>query len=254
MRMLRSFFIALSIYSQIPVPQFAWKEEDMKYSLCFFPLVGAIIGGFEALWYAVSQHLAVSNLCYAAIATAIPLAISGGFHVDGYMDTMDALHSYQPREKKLEILKDPHIGAFAVIMLAFYYLVDLAMFAEVRQWEGILTAGAGFLVARAFSALAVVTFPSAKADGMLVTFQSSAQKAVVLVSVLVEILVAYGTILWMQVGYGLALMGTSLLSFGYYYYKSKKEFGGITGDLAGFFVTMCELMVLTGAVLVGVLY
>ena len=40
--------------------------------------------------------------------------------MDGYMDTMDAFHSYQPKERKLEILKDSHIRAFAVIMLAVY--------------------------------------------------------------------------------------------------------------------------------------
>ena len=45
-----------------------------------------------------------------------------GFHVDGFMDTMDALHSYQPRERKLEILKDSHIGAFSVIKLAEFGL------------------------------------------------------------------------------------------------------------------------------------
>ena len=46
------------------------------------------------------------------------MAVTGGFHIDGFMDTMDAFHSYKPREEKLAILKDSHIGAFAVIMLA----------------------------------------------------------------------------------------------------------------------------------------
>ena len=44
MSVIKSFFIAFSIYSKIPVPQFAWKEEDMRYTLCFFPWVGAVIG------------------------------------------------------------------------------------------------------------------------------------------------------------------------------------------------------------------
>ena len=37
--------IALSMYSKIPVPQAEWNERNMRYALCFFPLVGAIIGG-----------------------------------------------------------------------------------------------------------------------------------------------------------------------------------------------------------------
>ena len=44
MRIIKSFFIAFSMYSKIPMPQFQWKDEDMRYALCFFPWVGAVIG------------------------------------------------------------------------------------------------------------------------------------------------------------------------------------------------------------------
>ena len=53
--------------------------------------------------------------------------------MDGYMDTMDAFHSYQPKERKLEILKDSHIGAFAVIMLAVYGLIYMGAFSEITD-------------------------------------------------------------------------------------------------------------------------
>ena len=89
----------------------------------FFPWIGGVIGLFFYGWTVLCEKLAIGNVCYALIAAAIPLMISGGFHVDGYMDTMDAFHSYQSREKKLEILKDSHIGAFAAIMLALYYMI-----------------------------------------------------------------------------------------------------------------------------------
>ena len=63
----------------------------------------------------------------------IPILITGGFHIDGFMDTQDAINSYKPREKKLEILKDPHIGAFAVISLLAYSIFwagAMALFQE----------------------------------------------------------------------------------------------------------------------------
>ena len=50
MQVIKSFFIAVSMYSKIPVPQFEWKEEDMKYIFCFFPWVGALIGGCIYFW------------------------------------------------------------------------------------------------------------------------------------------------------------------------------------------------------------
>ena len=61
------------------------------------------------------------------------LLITGGIHIDGYMDTMDAVHSYGDREKKLEILKDSHIGAFAVIMLVTYVLAAAGAFSYILK-------------------------------------------------------------------------------------------------------------------------
>ena len=113
MSVIKSFFIAFSIYSKIPVPQFAWKEEDMRYTLCFFPWVGAVIGLCFLLWNRFAGVYGIPSTARAAVGAVLPLAISGGFHADGFMDTMDALHSYRDRERKLEILKDSHIGAFA---------------------------------------------------------------------------------------------------------------------------------------------
>ena len=118
MRIIKSFFIAVSMYSKIPVPQFAWEEKDMQYIFCFFPWIGALIGVCIYGWNALCESRGIDTLCRVAVAAAIPLFITGGLHVDGFMDTMDAIHSYQTKERRLEILKDSHIGAFAVIMLA----------------------------------------------------------------------------------------------------------------------------------------
>ena len=179
MHILKSFIIAFSIYSKIPVPQFEWKEEDMRYMLCFFPWIGAVIGGGIYLWSYFCAGFEVGILCYTAIGVAIPLVITGGFHVDGFMDTMDAFHSYQPREKKLEILKDSHIGAFAVIMLAVYGLLYLGAFSEITDKKLLGIVCCGFFLARCLSGISVVSFPSAKKDGMLYLFASNSQKAIV---------------------------------------------------------------------------
>mgnify|MGYP000012361752 CR=1 FL=1 len=136
MRIIKSFFIAFSMYSKIPMPQFEWKDEDMRYALCFFPWVGAVIGVLWYLWKWICARFGVGTLCYTVVGTAIPILITGGFHVDGFLDTCDALHSYQPRERKLEILKDSHIGAFAVIMLTLYGLIFLGGFSEIMPDAG----------------------------------------------------------------------------------------------------------------------
>lgn len=250
MHILKSLVIAFSIYSRIPVPRFEWKEEDMKYMLCFFPWIGAVVGGCLYLWTCLCREFAVGTLCYTTACAAIPLLITGGFHVDGFMDTMDAFHSYGTREKKLEILKDPHIGAFAVIMLALYGLVYLGAFSEIKDGRLLKIVCAGFFLSRCLSGIGVVSFPPAKKEGMLCSFADSAKKRIVKGFVCFQGLLCICFMVFQFPLAGGIETAAALLAFAYYYSRSKRELGGITGDTAGFFVLLCEgSMVVTAAVL-----
>lgn len=240
MKILKGICIAFSIYSKIPMPQFAWEEEDMEYMMCFFPWIGAVIGVVFVLWHALCERCGIGTLCGSFIAAAIPLAISGGFHVDGYMDTMDAFHSYQSKEKKLEILKDSHIGAFAVIMVILYYLIDIAALSEIKTMQAAILVGTGFPMARCFSGLGVMWLAPAREEGMLHTFAKDARKKIVAGVLLVQLVLLCGLDLWLSVTGGLAVIVTVLVCFLYFRWKSYRELGGITGDTAGFFVTVCE--------------
>ena len=46
----------------------------------------------------------------------------------------------------------------------------------------------------------------------------------------------------------LVVAGITILMFFYYRFMSYRTFGGITGDLAGYFLQMCELWMLIGTV------
>lgn len=251
MKILKAMVIAFSIYSKIPVPQFEWKEEDMEYMMCFFPWIGGVIGLAFFGWAVLCEKFAVGTLCYALIAAAIPLIISGGFHVDGYMDTMDALHSYQSREKKLEILKDSHIGAFAAIMLVLYYLIDIAAISEIHTRKAVFAVAAVFFLARCLSGIAVVTLQPAKKEGLLYTFAFGAQKEKVKRGLYLQLILCMALMIIISKEYGVAAIIASLLSFLYFKKKSYKEFGGITGDTAGFFVTVCEAAAAVAVAIAG---
>lgn len=240
MKLFKSMIIAFSIYSKIPVPQFAWKEEDMEYMMCFFPWIGGVIGLVFYGWLALCEKVQIGVLCRACVAAAIPLIISGGFHVDGYMDTMDAFHSYQNREKKLEILKDSHIGAFAAIMLMLYYLIDLAALSEVVTGKAAFAVAAVFFLARCLSGIGVVTLKSAKKEGLLYTFASGAQKKRVRLALYAQLTGCIVLMVAVSGIYGIVAAVTGVLCFFYFKWKSYRELGGITGDTAGWFVTVCE--------------
>lgn len=239
-----SFVIAFSMYSRIPMPQIPWSEGGMKYALCFFPLVGVVIGAVMCVFFWLSWKLPLGETARACLGTAIPLLITGGIHMDGFLDTADARSSFQPREKKLEILKDPHSGAFAVIGCGVYLLLYLAAFSELG--EHAFPAGAGiYVLARAVSGWSVVSLPKAKKDGLASTFSTQAHHRTVQAA-----MVCYGTAaaVWMiafaGVRTGLVMLLGALSCALWYCRMSRKEFGGVTGDLAGYFLQVCELTML----------
>lgn len=252
MRIVKAMIIAFSMYSKIPMPQFEWKDEDMKYMLCFFPWIGAVIGGCIYLWGMICEKYEISLLCYTLIGTAIPLLITGGFHADGFMDTMDAFCSYQLREKKLEILKDSHIGAFAVIELIVYGLLYMAAFSEIQDKNLLQIVCAGFFLSRCLSGISVVSFPSAKKEGLLYSFASKAGKNTVKIVLCLQGALCVLFMLWRSLTGGMTVAAAALGVFVYYGYRSKKELGGITGDTAGYFVLLCECGMLAAAAVINV--
>ena len=123
MTVLRAVGMAFALYSRIPVPPLDWESGARRYTLYAFPLVGLAVGGGLLLWTWLAGALGLGQLLWAAGMTAIPLLITGGIHLDGFCDVCDALASHQSRERKLEILKDSHTGAFAIICCGLYLLV-----------------------------------------------------------------------------------------------------------------------------------
>ncbi len=253
MHIIKAMIIAFSTYSKIPMPQFEWKEEDMRYSMCFFPWVGAVIGALVFAWYRIAQKLGFHEWTYVCIATAIPLLVTGGFHVDGYMDTMDAFHSYQPRERKLEILKDAHIGAFSVIMLAVFGLIYMGAFGQIEGAGNLGVFCCGFFLSRCLSGLSVVSLRSAKSDGLLYHFASTAHEKWVKGVLYLQIILCVILMIWIQIKTAFFVLVAAGLTYLYYRWRSYRELNGITGDTAGYFLTLCEGAMAVAAVLGNVI-
>ena len=252
MHIVKGIVIAFSIYSKIPVPQFPWEEEDMKYMLCFFPWVGVIIGLGIYLWNCLCVWFKAGNLCRSLGMAALPLIITGGFHVDGFMDTMDAIHSYGSRERKLEILKDSHIGAFAVIMLIAYGLVVFGAFSEIEDKELLKIVCSGFFLSRCLCGISAVSFPLAKREGTLFLFADSSHKKLVKAFLYLQSMACIGFMIRCSFFAGMIVAATALFALSYYFYHSRKEFGGITGDTAGYFVLLCEGCMIIAAAFIEV--
>lgn len=266
--MFHSFIIAFSTYSKIPMPRVKWEEKGMRFSMCFFPLVGAVIGAVNlGIYVLLTRVVSCSTFLLATLLVVTPILITGGIHMDGFLDTVDAKSSYGSKEEKLSILKDPHTGAFAIIWGIVYFLLYEGLMVELVDREFTFTSACGFCLpwqpekgglwvyalsfvfVRALSGLSVVTFKPAKKDGMLTSMAQASDKVVKLIMVLWLILVGALVVVIHPVAGGVSV-AVSLSVFWYYGQMAAKNFGGITGDLAGYFLQVAELMNLLGLVVV----
>ena len=238
MKLWNAMLIALSTYSRVPVPRADWTGENRRYALCFFPLVGVLVAVAELVWWRLWWGR--WYLLFAAGCTLIPLVITGGIHMDGLMDTADALASNGSRQKKLEILKDSHVGAFAVMHCAGYLLLATALYSEAKAESGPLL-GCVFILSRAKSVWALTTFENARPKGMLDAFTQATQKRMALLSGLCWGLVCL--LVWALLGGWLAVLCllAAALCLLYYRHMAYRQFGGVTGDLAGWFLQVTEL-------------
>ena len=131
---------AFALYSRIPMPPLDWESGARRYTLYAFPLVGLAVGGGLLLWTWLAGALGLGQLLWAAGMTAIPLLITGGIHLDGFCDVCDALASHQSRERKLEIMADPHVGAFAVQGCGLLLLLTFGLWCQAERTDGTLWA------------------------------------------------------------------------------------------------------------------
>lgn len=238
---INSFIIAIAMYSGLPMPKVEWNKKNMKYTLCFFPGIGLVIGALLYGWSRVCEEFGFGQVCFALVGTVIPVVITGGIHLDGFLDTVDALHSYDKKEKKLEILKDPHAGASAVICAICFFMLYAAGLTLIWKKEQLQLLGLSYIISRILSGMSLVWFPAAKEEGLSYSISSAANKRTVKVVLTTLLAISFISAVVIQPVIGAVMALAAMWVWTYYFYMSKKQFGGITDDLAGYFLCLCEL-------------
>ena len=244
MRVFRWLAVSFSLYSRIPMPRFEWNRDDMAQSLAFLPFVGIVIGALVCLINIPDCMKEIPVAARVMLTLLAPLLVTGGFHIDGFMDTEDALRSYAPAEKKLEILKDPHIGAFAVIglvrcMLIFLCALIIILTDPACGRRMVVILASVFVTGRIFSALTSLMMRKAKPDGMLRKETGGSGRGV-MVFLFLQLVFITALTLYLDVLCGAAVLAAFGLRTLYYRHQAYREFGGVTGDTAGHFLVSGE--------------
>jgi adenosylcobinamide-GDP ribazoletransferase len=130
---LRSFSHALQFLTVLPGPPISvFDPEDLSRAALWSPLVGAIVGAIvaAALWLGAE----VSPWVGALLALGAWIWITGGLHLDGLSDVADALGAaHRSPERFLQVLRDPHVGAFGVMAIALQLIAKLVLLAQVAS-------------------------------------------------------------------------------------------------------------------------
>ncbi|MBQ8359056.1 MAG: adenosylcobinamide-GDP ribazoletransferase [Oscillospiraceae bacterium] len=232
---LHALIMCQSMFCAIPAPQI-WDEKAKDKMLLFLPVVGLEIGAIWAVLAWLCRLLNLPALVTGLILCAYPYIITGFLHLDGFMDVTDAVQSWRDLERCREILKDSHVGSFAVIGIVLLMIAQFAFFASAPEAANYLILIFIPAVSRCCSALAVTGLRP------MSTSQYADQKKpishVAMLVVMLAVCVTGGFLLCGK--YGFALVGC-LVGYGLALLRAYKSLDGMNGDISGYALTIGEL-------------
>lgn len=201
--------------------------------------MGALFIGLHLL----AQRFNVPETAFGIISFAVAmLLVNGGIHMDGFMDTIDALSSHKSRDDKIRILDDPHTGAFAIIYAIFYVLIIAYILGTVDNLAEAVYMAIVFVFARALVGIVAMSEDLSKESGMLYTFVSSANKFVTAVICVVWLIASISVMEILAPVRSIITLGIVFIFVMIFQNMNRKNFGGISGDLMGFFICVVEFI------------
>jgi len=241
MKHIRGFYMALGMFSGIPLPFHIWDEKLTPIVVSSLPLVGLIIG---ALWWVAGSLLLALDIplmLAAAVLAVTPFFIAGFIHLDGYMDTSDAILSRRPLEDKIRILKDPRVGAFAVVMLGILFLLQFAAMHTVADGGRFLPLLIAIcVISRSCSAISIFTLRHLSISNYAALLKQDSGTANKVFIACTAVAAVFASFLYAGV-YGLIVCAAVVLGFACAMRVVHREFKGISGDLLGYSLVISEL-------------
>ncbi len=230
---MKSFLLMLSFFTRIPVrarmdTDAAHFEKGIKYLFIIAMMIGVVTAGVFLLGQYIGPYFA------SLVSWGAYLMITGGLHIDGMADTMDAVGSRRDRTRMLEIMKDSRIGTFGVLAICVY-AAGMIIFAARLPY---IVIGLYPLVGRTAALMAARTHESARPDGLGFSFIGGVRTHHIIVAAAAYVLIAAACFYWavlsaeqaalLAAAYTLAVGVTFVII-----HRIAKSLCGITGDVIG---------------------
>lgn len=239
---MRALLTAFGFLTVIPVPSPQVRPGDLGRSAAWFPLVGLVIGialaGVDWCGRAAWDPLVAS-----AFVIAAALLLSGGLHIDGFMDMADAFFSRRDREGMLAVMKDSRVGALGVAAGASLILLKFAAYAHLtgpQHWRWIALAP---VLGRLSMVLSLAIFPYARQAGTGLGFAQETGGVHAAVAAIIALAISFGLLHLRGLIFAAGAVAVALFCSVYW----MRRLGGLTGDIYGAINEVVELAVLLAA-------
>ncbi len=234
---MRSFLTAVGFMTSVPVHLSAWKEDDAGKSSFWYPLIGILIGLSCAGFYYLAEII-FPHLISAALVLIFWIVLTGGLHLDGLCDCLDGFIYAGTKERRLEIMKDPHhgtfafLGLFSALLLKYVSILSLPvslcwivfpMAASMGRW-GILL---------------MIRLPTVRPDGMAANLKKFVPVWYLWGSLILILSVA----VW-HFPETIYLILSGLILIDLIAILCRRKIGGVTGDVLGMTIELTEIVVL----------
>jgi adenosylcobinamide-GDP ribazoletransferase len=230
---------ALRFLTVLPIPgTSAMTERDVAASIPWFPVAGLLIGLLllPMGWLAGAGWGPEVRAACLVVAWGV---ITAGLHLDGLSDTFDAVASWRSRERKLEIMKDSHVGAMGVLAIAAVLLLKFVWLLAAGDdwWSAVLLAA---VWGRWADIYGIFWFPAAREGGLGRAFREYGRRRDFFIVTATAILLSLLLSQWQGLVAGLLVWACAHLLARWW----TRDLGGLTGDTYGALCELCEVVAL----------
>ena len=234
---------AAAFLTRLPVaaPPVATASAFLARAAPAFPVVGAAIGAFGGLLYAIAAALALPPAACALAAVAGVAALTGALHEDGLADVCDGIGGGRDRLERLRIMRDSHNGSFGTLALVFSVGLRAALLAAVAApGPVLLTMVAAGALSRAVLPPVMALLPPARAGGLAAAAGTPDRTRVIVALAIAK------AIAWLCLGFGPALLAlvAAAAAAAAIAAMARRTLGGATGDVLGACQQAAEIAVL----------
>ena len=247
----KSILEIISFLTIIPIGKFGRSDglEDISKRMFLFPFIGLLIGLLTIPVVLISFYL-FNQFVSAFIVTIFLIVLTGIHHTDALADFADGIMVRGNKEKKYNVMHDPRIGAAGTVAISGYIIGMVIAISSITSLDRLMVAIILSEIMSKYSMVLESHYCESAWDGYssLFTKNMKSKKKMAVATIITIALIALIALISNMSVIGLQIFIVGIICCFIVIYISKKNFGGITGDVLGAtneIVRLCSLLSLS---------